>query len=55
MHINKKNNMAMILIMISGLIGVFTDTSTFLKILSGVITAVALSLLLGWLPIKKDK
>lgn len=43
----------MLLIIASSGIGIFIDTTVFMKVLSGVIAALALSVLIGWLPFKK--
>lgn len=52
---NKKKGMAMLLLLTSSVMGIFMDTTLFMKVLSGVIAALALSVLLGWLPFKKQK
>ncbi len=52
---NKRNSIAMLLIIASSVIGIFVDTSSFMKIFSGAIAAIALAVLLGWFPIKKHK
>lgn len=52
---NKKNAIAMLLIIASSVIGVFVDTSAFLKVLSGIIAALAFAVLFNWLPVKNKK